>query len=596
MKKSSRLILLILLICGSLFILYPTIKWYAIFDDKEKAEASISPERMKYEIGKKVSSSMIKLQDGEELKGEISYIKKEYKKEMKRMRVSTSSKIESFKDMETELKRLKKKDSLVEQFFKTTLENYYNEQYTKKKKVKDNAIKLGLDLQGGAYAVVTVNFDHPTVKERYPNGFTQSEKDAAIDSAVQMIENRINKYGISETSIQKLKDQEKIVINLPGVKEATELRQIIETAGVLEFKLVSKAGSDELAKVYGEYAKAGKPITNSKDEILPEVIARLPADTQVLPLSKKDKWGVESSDKEFVVVDSESLLGQNMKITNATAEQAQDIGRQGQYVVNFELSSQDAKKWEKVTGDNIGKQIAIILDGVVLFSPVVNEKISGGRSQISLGNSPYEEVSNLALILKTGSLSVPLEISEENSVGASLGLDTIRKGLFACIMGGIFVVSFMILWYSLGGLFADVSVILNIFFLVTGLALLKGTLTLPGLAGIVLTVGMAVDANIIIYERIKEEFRTGKTFKTSVILGFDRAFWTIFDSNLTTFAAAFGLSLFGTGPIKGFAVTLCLGILSTMFTALFVTRLQFDALVSGKKDISSLRVLNWRGK
>jgi len=154
----------------------------------------------------------------------------------------------------------------------------------------------------------------------------------------------------------------------------------------------------------------------------------------------------------------------------------------------------------------------------------------------------------------------------------------------------------MILWYSLGGVFADVSVSFNIFFLITGLALLRGTLTLPGIAGIILTIGMAVDANIIIYERIKEEFRTGKSFKTSVILGFDRAFWTIFDSNLTTFAAAFGLSLFGTGPIKGFAVTLCLGIISTMFTAIFVTRLQFDTLVSGKRDIASLRVLNWRGK
>ena len=607
MKKSSRLILLILLVCGSLYILFPTVKWYFLLNEKDKAEASLSPERMKYEIGKKVSSTMLKLQEGkeleselgvdkDELKGELNYLRKEIIKYMRKMKIPYSKKIISFKDMESELKRLMKKDAPVEQFFKKALEDYYDDQYKKKRIVKENAIKLGLDLQGGAYAVVTVNFNHPSVKERYPNGFTASEKEAAIDSAVQMIENRINKYGISETSIQKLKDQEKIVINLPGVKEATELRQIIETAGVLEFKLVSKAGSEELANIYQEYTKMGKSITNSKNEILPEVVARLPADTQVLPLSKKDRWGVESADKEFVVVESESLLGQNMKITNAVAEQAHDIGKQGQYVVNFELGSQDAKKWEKVTGDNIGRQISIILDGVVLFSPVVQDRISGGRSQISLGSSPYEEVANLALILKTGSLSVPLEISEENSVGASLGLDTIRKGLFASMMGGIFVISFMILWYSLGGVFADVSVSFNIFFLITGLALLRGTLTLPGIAGIILTIGMAVDANIIIYERIKEEFRTGKSFKTSVILGFDRAFWTIFDSNLTTFAAAFGLSLFGTGPIKGFAVTLCLGIISTMFTALFVTRLQFDTLVSGKKDIISLRALSWRGR
>ncbi|HOV14586.1 MAG TPA: protein translocase subunit SecD, partial [Spirochaetota bacterium] len=468
----------------------------------------------------------------------------------------------------------------------------YTKEYESKRKVKENIIKLGLDLQGGAYAVVTVNFNHPSMAKRYPKGIEKTEREAMIDSAVIKIENRINKYGLSEISIQKLKDQEKIVINLPGVKEATELRQIIETVGVLEFKLVSKEGSDLLAKLKREYDTLSKSIFDKNGNVIPEIQSQLPPDTEVLPISKKDKWGRDLEYKEFLLVEKESLLGDNMKILSSTVS----AGDLGNHVVNFELGEEDAKKWAKVTGDNVGRQIAIILDNVILQYPVVKDKITGGRSQITLGDSPIEELRTLALILKSGSMSVPLEISEESTVGASLGQDTIEKGLFACMMGALFVLVFMVIWYSVGGLFADIAVFLNILLLVSGLALFRGTLTLPGLAGIVLTVGMAVDSNVIIFERIKEEFRSGKSFKTSVNLGFDKALWTILDANLTTFAAGIGLSLFGTGPVKGFAVTLCLGIVTTLFAALFVSRLMFDILIT-YTDFKSLRVLNLlRGK
>jgi len=372
------------------------------------------------------------------------------------------------------------------------------------------------------------------------------------------------------------------------VKEVTELRQIIETVGVLEFKLVSKDGSDLLAKFKREYDTLGKSIFDNEGNVVTEIQSQLPPDTEVLPISKKDKWGRDLEYKEFLVIEKESLLGDSMKILSSTVS----TGDLGQNVVNFELGEEDAKKWAKVTGDNVGRQIAIILDNVILQYPVVKDKITGGRSQITLGDAPVEELRTLSLILKSGSMAVPLEISEESTVGASLGQDTIEKGLFACMMGAFFVLIFMIIYYSLGGLFADIAVFLNIFLLIGGLALFKGTLTLPGLAGIVLTVGMAVDANVIIFERIKEEFRSGKTFKTSVSLGFDKAFWTILDANLTTFAAGIGLSLFGTGPVKGFAVTLCLGIITTLFTSLFVSRLMFDILV-GYTDFKSLRVLTF---
>ncbi|OHD18003.1 MAG: protein-export membrane protein SecD [Spirochaetes bacterium GWD1_27_9] len=597
MKKRTRLLIFLFFLAFGLYFLIPTIRWYYFYSDIDKFEASVAGDKLKLEVEKKVNAAMEKLKKEEKLDKELNSIREEFKKEVKKInranpedKISISDKI-TFTEMEKILLE-KRKQKYVDSFFRITLENFYSKNYENKRKVKESIIKLGLDLQGGAYAVVTVNFNHPNMKKKYPKGITKEDREAMIDSAVLKIENRINKYGISETSIQKLRDQEKIVINLPGVKEVTELRQIIETVGVLEFKLVSKDGSDMLAKLKREYESQSKSIFDAKGILLAEVQAKLPPDTEVLPISNKDKWGKESDKKEFLVVEKESLLGDNMQILSATVS----VGDLGQHVVNFELGDEDAKKWAKVTGDNVGKQIAIILDNVILQYPVVRDKITGGRSQITLGDSPLEELRTLALILKSGSMSAPLEISEENTVGASLGQDTIRMGLFACLIGSFFVLGFMIIWYSLGGVFADIAVMLNVLLLLAGMALFKGTLTLPGLAGIVLTIGMAVDANVIIYERIKEEFRAGKTFKTAVHLGFDKAFWTILDANLTTFAAGIGLSLFGTGPIKGFAVTLCLGIVSTLFTGLFMSRLMFDYLIANT-DFKTLRVLNLlRGK
>jgi preprotein translocase subunit SecD len=597
MKKRSRFLIFLLCLFFGLFFLFPTYQWYYIFNDHDRLEASYTGDKLKNVVDDIVNDSLSKMKEGKSMPAEEKAILNAYKEEIKinnkynpENKIVFDSKMK-YSDLEKELLKIEKQKN-VDRVSRNALEDFYTKKFNEKKKVKDSRIKLGLDLQGGAYAVVTINFNHPSILKKYPNGIPKKEKDAMIDSAVIKIENRINKFGIAETSIQKLKDQDKIIINLPGVKEASELRQIIETVGVLEFKIVSRDGNTALAKIKSDYASQGKSIVNDKGEVLPEVLAQLPPDTEPLYKSNKDKWGNELKDREMYVVEKESLLGENVKITSAAVQQ----GQLGQNVINFVLEGDDAKKWAKVTGDNIGKEIAIILDNVILEKPVVQDKITGGHSQITLGNSPVEELQTLATILKSGSMNVPLEISEENTVGASLGQDTINKGLFAFMMGTIFVFLFMFLWYNVGGIIADVAVVLNILLLISGLALLKGTLTLPGLAGIVLTIGMAVDANVIIYERIKEEFRTGKTFKTSVHLGFDRAFWTILDSNLTTFLAGVGLAIFGTGPIKGFATTLCLGIITTLFTALFVSRLLFDTMVT-YIDFKSIRVLNlWRGK
>ncbi len=594
MTKRARFFIFAVSVAFILYFLTPSIRWYFMFSESDKYEAGLLGDTLKNEIGKRVADAMSALSKGEEtdkFTGELETIRKDFLKEVKKINKANvgDEPIDmrndySYTDMYDTLLKKRKKEKFVDSFFKNVLEDYYSARFSKKRDVKNGIIKLGLDLQGGAYAVISVNFDHPSMKGKK---FNAQEKSDMIDSAVIKIENRINKFGVSETAIQKMKEQDKILINLPGVKETSELRSIIETVGVLEFKVVSKEGSEILSKIYQEAGVKGESIVDKNNQLLEVYQKQLPANTEALYVSNKDEWGVEKDNKQMLVVEKESLLGENVKIQSASVQ----TGNLGQYVINFVLDGDDAKKWADVTGANVGRQIAIILDDTILETPVVQERITGGRSQITLGNAPIEHLQNIALILKSGSMNVPLEISEENSVGASLGQDTISKALWACLWGILAVFIFMFLYYNVGGLIADIAVTLNIIFLIGGLALFSGTLTLPGIAGIVLTVGMAVDANIIIFERIKEEFRAGKTLKTAISLGYDKAFWTIMDSNLTTFAAGIGLTLFGTGAIKGFAVTLCLGIVSSLYTALFVSKLEIDWLMS-VKDFKSLRILS----
>ncbi|MCK4797506.1 MAG: protein translocase subunit SecD [Spirochaetes bacterium] len=623
MKKRTRYFIFLFSVLFGVYFLVPTVRWYFLFSEKDRNEARVEGDKLQKEVNIMVNETLDQLKKEKALGIKLVAINKAFKKELKMFnraieqnnrdiinynKENPDSTMEleniievkksfTYEEMRKILLDVKGKEKYVDAFFKNVLEDYYIEYFKEKKKIKNSIIKLGLDLQGGAYAVVTVRFNHPKMKERYPEGIPKHEKEAMIDSAIIMIQNRINKYGLSETSIQKLKEQEKIIISLPGVKEATELRQIVETVGVLDFKLVSKEGSDILYNMKMEADKKGKRFLDQNGKLLPEYQAKLMAElgnpnVETLLTSNKDKWGKEQDERGMLVVEKESLLGENIKITAASVDQSEF----GQSVVNFTLGDEDAKEWARVTENNINREIAIILDDIILHAPVVRDKIPNGRSQVTLGNAPAEELRTLALILRSGSLSVPLEISEEHTVGASLGRDTIEKGLYAVLFGFIFVLIFMVIWYNAGGIIADLAMILNLILLMGGLALFKGTLTLPGIAGIILTVGMAVDANVIIFERIKEEYRAGKTFKTAVNLGFNKAFWTIVDANLTTFAAGIGLSLFGTGPIKGFAVTLCLGIMVSLFTSLFVSRLIFDTLVN-IFEFKSLRLLSlFRGK
>jgi preprotein translocase subunit SecD len=250
--------------------------------------------------------------------------------------------------------------------------------------------------------------------------------------------------------------------------------------------------------------------------------------------------------------------------------------------VSINFDKKGARDFERITGENVNQRLAIVLDDTVASAPVIQEKIAGGQARIT-GDFTLEEAKDLAIVLRAGALPAPVNILEERTVGPSLGADSIRKGLISMLIGGILVVVFMIVYYKGAGIIADVALILNIILIAGGLAAAKATLTLPGIAGIILTIGMAVDANVIIFERIREEMALGRTARAAVDAGYKRASLTILDANVTTLIAAVVLFQFGTGPVKGFAVTLSLGVIASLFTALVLSRLVFDYILGGRK-------------
>ena len=254
---------------------------------------------------------------------------------------------------------------------------------------------------------------------------------------------------------------------------------------------------------------------------------------------------------------------------------------EGPYVA-LEFNARGAKQFDELTGRNVGKRLAIILDNTVYSAPVIRERISGGRASIT-GNFDIKEARDLAIVLRAGALPAPVHVAEERTVGPSLGKDSIRQGITSFVVGGSLVVVFMLVYYKFAGVLADLALMLNVVFLIAALAAFQATLTLPGIAGIVLTLGMAVDANVLINERIREELRTGKTARAAIDAGYERALPAILDSNITTFLSGVILFQFGSGPIKGFAVTLCIGIVSSVFTAVVGTRVVYDYLLTARR-------------
>ncbi|HUF08485.1 MAG TPA: protein translocase subunit SecD [Rhodothermales bacterium] len=481
--------------------------------------------------------------------------------------------------------------------------------------------------------------------------YLRDEADAAVDRAIEIIRDRIDRFGVTEPSIQK-QGTRRVIVELPGVEDPERVRKLLRGTARLEFRLMvdpretapyiqavidhydegieeapdtnARVIGDDLAthvdtssvdttaedsafdvtallggedeadlpanqlleifRPYGQDVILGSAFSQDTARAMqlltaPEVAGLLPRDVEILWTANPINVTEDGQEEFFALGVRKTIELTGDVITEATADFDQI---DSEPKVSIAMNSEGARTWSRITGANVGKKIAIVLDNVVYSYPNVNEKISGGRSEIS-GLDSFDEAKDIVTVLKSGALPAPVDIEAEQTVGPSLGEASIRAGTMSLIIGMVLVVVFMILYYQSAGIVADLALLLNIVFIFGILAGFQATLTLPGIAGIVLTIGMAVDANVLIFERIREEQATGKTLKAAIAGGYANALSAILDANITTFLVAAILYSFGKGPIQGFAVTLMAGIVSSLFTAIFVTRIVFDWLVGQRR-------------
>lgn len=396
-------------------------------------------------------------------------------------------------------------------------------------------MNLGLDLRGGSLLVLEGR-DSPTTKAT----------PEAVDAAMRVIERRIDQLGVVEPTIQR-QGAARIIVELPGIDDPDRAIRLIGKTALLEFV---DTGAQQLPDG-ARWSADGKTVT------LPPPVAGQPAPAP-LALPKR------------VILTGGDLRDARAAFDQTTAEP----------IVQFEFHSRGGRVFEEFTGKNIGRYLTIVLDNEVISSPVIRDRITGGRGVISGGFRSIEEARDLAVLLRGGALPIPVEVVENRTVGPQLGRDSIDASIKAGWVAGTAVVGFMILYYGLPGLLADLALGVYLAVVLALLVGLNATLTLPGIAGLILSVGMAVDANVVIFERTKEELRAGKTLRAAIAAGWNRAMSAILDSNVTTLLAGVVLFLLGSGPIRGFAVTLSLGVLASMFSAIFVTRVLVDGAVA----------------
>lgn len=577
---------------------------------------------------------------------------------------------------------LKVTPNITKQELRNALNIAEEEIFAKNPDIKDareKRIKLGLDLQGGMYLTMEVNtaellkklakdpdeafykiLDEASLEasnsdqdlvtlltnklqangirlSRYFGSIRDEDSDIlsklrdqeadAVTRAKEIINNRVNQYGVSEPSIQQ-QGARRIIVELPGVAKEQEAKKLLQGSALLEFKLVKEAnfafpiiekinevlastvdtttidtvlaqevGSSEWNKVNPFYSVAWpNPQSRTgdlwvKSSNVDQVKSYLnrPEVKNVIPDNVEFKFSAKAVGKDENQEDifRVYLINKDSELTGGVIEDAQaNIDPQTtQPIVNMTMNGEGSRDWARITGSNVGKRIAIVLDGFVYTAPVVNGKIPSGRSQIE-GSETIEEAKLLEIVLKAGALPAPIDIIEERTVGPSLGEDSIKQGLNSTLIGFALVAVFMIIYYRKGGTVADLTLVFTVLFIMGILSAFKATLTLPGIAGIILTIGMAVDANVLIYERIIEELRTGKTVKAAIDSGFVNSYSAIFDSNITTFFTGVILYQFGSGAIQGFALTLMIGIVCSLFSAMVITRLAFEMMVHKGNKLS----------
>lgn len=569
MSKRAGFIIVLIVIGLCFVFLHPTLKWYFWTDKEDKALALASREKIKDYSENMARSDVDKLVDmaaagsQEVLHGKYAPLIKEAKRMRKTLNMEqpaqwTAEAVVSSFGLSSKEKFITVAEPILETAYRNTILGT--------KKYQTNAVKLGLDLSGGMLVIIKADLDAAVSSQGESNETLAESKKAAMTLAMETLRSRIDKFGLTDPVIRR-QGEDRIYIEMPGAADADKINSIIMGRGLLAFHIVD----DEATQTFREYYRnnPGKTFDADYNLLDPTII---PEDCMVLGVYHKDAYGLDERDdrEPFLVVKKEAgLEGKHLVSVNTTADTTLNTP-----LVVFNLDAEGGKIFADLTTENVGKRLAIVSDNKIKSAPNIKEAITGGAGTIS--GFSATEAENLKTVLRTAWLNVPLQLETQQVVGASLGDEKIQEGIKALQWGLLAVLIFMLVFYREAGINACIAQVLNLYIMFSILSAFNLTLTLPSIAGMILTIGMAVDANVVVFERIKEELKLNKSRDAAIKAGFGHAFSAVMDSNITTFIAAFFLSILGTGPIKGFAYSLAIGVVSSVFTALFVSRLIFD--------------------
>ena len=578
MSKRSRLVLILVVLAVCFLFLWPSMKWYYFTPKEDQSLALGSREKIKdYSRNMAVADLKKLMEDARADKQDVvdsrfDFLIKEAKK--------------NYKAMKKDVPKVWTAKTLLSAFSSesetlTLIEDSYRDHILGIKNTQSNSVKLGLDLSGGMSIIIKADLDAAAESQKDSISDTATFRTEAMAQAMDTLNSRIDKFGLSEPVIRQQGD-DRIYIEIPGAADSDRINSIIMGKGMLAFHMVD----DDATSTFLEYFDQHPTSTFDAEYNLldPSII---PADTEVLGLYTKDDYGLDERIGFLVIKKEVGLDGKHIKGADTSRDSVS-----GEPRVTFDLDSEGTKIFADLTAKNVKKRLAIVSDDKIKSAATINEAIPSGQVQISGFSS--DEAENIKAVLRTAWLNVPLQLENQQVIGASMGEESIHQGIWALACGLAAVLIFMLIYYRGAGVNACVAQILNLYIMFSVLSALNLTLSLSSIAGMILTVGMAVDANVIIFERIKEELRLKKGRAAAISAGFDHAFWAIMDSNITTFIAAVFLSQLGTGTIRGFAYSLAIGVVSSVFTALVVSKLMFDfnTEVLKKKTVS----ISWRIK
>lgn len=580
MNKRSRLFLILVILALCFVFLLPSIRWYANTPAEDKALALSSLEKIR-DYAKAMAEedvndlfAVARAEPDTALDSKYNYLIKQAKTNYKQHGKDVPK---TFTVVDL-LNGYSSKAELASQ-----IEDNYRKAILDAKKQYTNSVKLGLDLSGGMSVIVHADLDAAVAQqgEALEAEYIPAFKKQAMEQAIETLTGRIDKFGLSEPVIRQ-QGEDSIYIELPGAADSNRINTIIMGKGILNFRDVYEEETD----AFNAYYAANPTRTFAANGELLD-LSLIPEDAEVLGLYKKDSYDLDERVSYVVVKKTPILDGQHIKSAGTTSD---NITNEPQ--VSLTLDPTGADIFGEYTANHIGEAVAIVSDDKIKSYGTIQSAIPNG--QVAISNMSLDEANNLVKVLQTAWLNVPLSVESQQVIGATMGANAINSGIFAISFGLLAVMVFMLIWYKGAGLNAIVSQILNLYIIFSILSAFNLTVTLPSIAGMILTIGMAVDANVIIFERIKDELRLGKSRAAAIESGFGHAFWAIMDSNITTFIAALFLSQFGTGSIQGFAVSLSIGVVSSVFTALVVSRLMFDfnTDVLKKQKIS----ISWRIK